>query len=91
MTAAPPLTTLPTTGRFIVETEHSDYIIDMAARTFERWPAAANANILHGDGTALSVVGLSCIVGEPMRIDWRDGSRFDHRVTTPVVSIVPTP
>lgn len=84
---APPLVTLPGEGRFIVETEHSAYIIDMDAHTFERWPAAPDASTLHGDGKPLNIIGLSCFVGASMLIEWRDGSRHQMRRTTPVVSI----
>lgn len=93
MTAvAPPLTTLPSEGRYVVETEHSAYVVDMDARTFERWPAAPAASVLHGDGKPLNVVDMACVVGEPMRADWRDdGGQLAFRITTPVVSIVPTP
>lgn len=93
MTAiAPPILTLPNVGRFLVDTEHSAYIIDMDANTFERWPAAPEASTLHGDGTALRVQGVSCKVGEPMTVAWFDSDGHSGlRNTTPVVSIVPTP
>lgn len=82
--------TIPATGRYIVDTLHSTYDVDLDRCVFVRTPMHDEASNLQADDEPVSFVIVSCEVGKPMRLLCRtaDGAGF-VRTTTNVLGITP--
>lgn len=76
---------IPRTGRWLVDTEHSRYIIDMDAKTATRHRVRAGAAVLpvKRDGDVVPFERIDCRVGERLFHE----SAWYWRRSTPVVSI----
>jgi hypothetical protein len=88
---SPVITTLPTSGRYIVDTLHSTYSIDVDRCVLTRTPMHDEAATLRSDDAPLWLQQVHCVVGEPMRLELMVeplGGAF-YRTTTPVLGITP--
>lgn len=86
MTAAAKLLTLPTSGRFIVDTEHDMYDVDLDARLAIWHDLATEATGQHVEPEVFLFDNVECVVGDAMMFDV---DAVSPRATPIVLGITP--
>jgi hypothetical protein len=88
---------LRSSGRWLVRTATSTYLIDLDAAVVSRFPGRATSDevrvaALRRDGEAITLGGVVAVVGHPMRLVLAlESDRVTLRTTTTTLAIEPAP